>query len=199
MMRVRGTCQIPQPWHIWKYINTRGSFIKRKHSWTRRTLTHRFRDGVDDPREADGIVYLLLLEEEVNLRPMRLEYLNEIHPEPTLTCSLSSFCCSLLLLSSSSTLLTWMNRSFCSQTEFKYSTQEIRMGPMHLNTSCSYLFCFQGFHMKPFGKPESKTMTTWMLHMWTNNIKKRSVKRHSLPVQGLVDQLSLEPEMDTER
>lgn len=121
MMRVRGTCQIPQPWHIWKYINTRGSFIKRKHSWTRRTLTHRFRDGVDDPREADGIVYLLLLEEEVNLRPMRLEYLNEIHPEPTLTCSLSSFCCSLLLLSSSSTLLTWMNRSFCSQTEFKYS------------------------------------------------------------------------------
>lgn len=66
-----------------------------------------------------------------------------------LTCSLSSFCCSRLFLSSSSTLLTWINRSFCAHT--------------HTHTYVSFIFfttedIFAEIHVFTFWV---STVSTW--------------------------------------
>lgn len=71
---------------------------------------------MDNSGEADCIVQFLLRtcththvninQRQMNNRVMRSE----------ITCSRSYFCCSILFLSSSSTWLIWMKRSFCNTT-----------------------------------------------------------------------------------
>lgn len=124
--------------------------------------THRVGDCVDDSGKADSIVQLLLMGEDVVMRVTNafLSFQNKsiyLHTFSKLTCSLSSFCCSRLLLSSSSTLLTWINLSFCTYTVYSQKIPDIITHKMTAkncwNKTRSYFWCFNGFHMKSFRKP----------------------------------------------
>lgn len=57
------------------------------------------------------------MQSEQQLEALQHERIQSFGPR---TCSRSSFCCSRLFLSSSSTLLTWINRSFCTHTHNSY-------------------------------------------------------------------------------
>lgn len=122
-----------------------------------------------------------------------------IHLEPKLTCSLSSFCCSLFFLSSSSTLLTWMYRSFCTHTElasifYIFHTETKPKGKTGWNKTWFLPFLFLWFpHEAPWETCESETN----LYLPQTNTKTTTIQPsdrwHSLPVQCLVYQLSLKP------
>lgn len=85
--------------------------IKKKEK--KKSETHRFRNGMYDSGEADCIIQFLLYTHTKRLIH-KSKRMNNGAVGSEVTCSRSYFCCSILFLSSSSTLLIWMKRSFCN-------------------------------------------------------------------------------------
>lgn len=94
------------------------------------------------------------MQSEQQLEALQHERIQSFGPR---TCSRSSFCCSRLFLSSSSTLLTWINRSFCAHTH----THTQQLHKLHLCNDRGYIcrnagfyfLGFDGFHVKSLWKP----------------------------------------------
>lgn len=150
---------------------------------------------MDDSGEAHCIIQLLLLTADRPSDGYKLSSINTLKSFPTLTCSLSSFCCFRLFRSSSSTLLTWINRSFCTHAT-RASMSRSPWRQQHVQKCRGLPSAFRWFPREaPLGtwcrREKSKTLAT--------NPTPPAVpvpvqpRRHSLPVEGLVDQLSLKP------
>ena len=124
-------------------------------------LTYRFRDGVDDPGEADGIIKLLLFRAErqkywkyyysthwIHSSQWGQEHEWNTHLLPLLLLLLPPLPLLFIYfadLDESLLLHTYISMNIL----FTVHTKKVKL----VKIKCSHLFCFHSFHMKAFGKP----------------------------------------------